>query len=96
MWLMPVLIAEGASVGALYPLGVGLLAELTEPGELARGNALTTFCYGLGSIVGPFVPAIIMHVLDMPGSLFAVVVSLYLAVFLWMTKQRRTQTFNAR
>lgn len=96
MWLMPVLIAGGASVGALYPLGVGLLAEFTEPGELARGNALTTFCYGLGSIAGPFVPAIIMHVVGVPGSLFAVVVFMYMAVFLWMTKQRRPQALNAR
>jgi MFS family permease len=95
MWLMPVLVLGGASVGALYPLGVGLLAEFTEPGELARGNALTTFCYGLGSIAGPFCPAIIMHILNTPGSLFVVVLVMYLAVFIWMTGQKRTQPINA-
>lgn len=96
MWLLPVLIVGGASVGALYPLGVGLLAEFTDPGELARGNALTTFCYGLGSIAGPFVPAIIMHILDVPGSLFVVAAVMYLAVFIWMTGQKREQAINAR
>jgi MFS family permease len=95
MWLMPVLVLGGASVGALYPLGVGLLAEFTEPGELARGNALTTFCYGLGSIAGPLVPAIIMHALDMPGSLFVVAACMYLAVFIWMTGQKHAQPLNA-
>ena len=94
MLLMPVLVLGGASVGALYPLGVGLLAEFTEPGELARGNALTTFCYGLGSIAGPLVPAIIMHVFDMPGSLFIVAACMYLAVFIWMTGQKRSQLLN--
>jgi len=94
MWLMPVLVVGGAAVGALYPLGVGLLAEFTEPGELARGNALTTFCYGLGSIAGPFVPAIIMHVLDVPGSLFVVAACMYLAVFIWMTAQKHAQPLS--
>lgn len=51
----------GASVGSLYPLSIGLLAnELTNP-ELPRGNAMTTFCYGLGSVLGPIVPALAMH-----------------------------------
>jgi len=96
MWLMPVLVLGGASVGALYPLGVGLLAQCTEPAELARGNALTTFCYGLGSIAGPFVPAIIMHLVGVPASLFVVAACLYCAVFAWMAAQRRAQTISGR
>ena len=70
----------GAAVGALYPLAVGLLAGVLSFDELPRGNALTTFCYGMGSITGPFIPAVIMHV-SMPESLFIVVAALYCAVF---------------
>lgn len=70
----------GAAVGALYPLAVGLLAGVLSFDELPRGNALTTFCYGMGSIAGPFIPAVIMHV-SMPGSLFIVAAALYGAVF---------------
>jgi MFS family permease len=95
MWLMPVLIFAGASVGTLYPLGVGMLAECTEPEELARGNAMTTFCYGLGSIVGPFVPAVVIHVFDAPASLFVVAAVLYITVFLWMCSLRRIRRLSA-
>ncbi len=95
MWLMPVLILAGASVGTLYPLGVGLLAEFTEPEELARGNAMTTFCYGLGSIVGPFVPAVVIHIFDAPASLFLVATVLYIAVFIWMAALTRARRFSA-
>ena len=70
----------GAAVGALYPLAVGLLAGVLSFDELPRGNALTTFSYGLGSIAGPFIPAVIMHV-SSPTSLFAVAAVLYGVVF---------------
>jgi len=70
----------GAAVGALYPLAVGLLAGVLSFDELPRGNALTTFSYGLGSIAGPFIPAVIMHV-SSPTSLFAVAAALYSVVF---------------
>ncbi len=70
----------GAAVGALYPLAVGLLAGVLSFDELPRGNALTTFSYGMGSIIGPFIPAVIMYV-SMPGSLFIVAAVLYGAVF---------------
>jgi len=70
----------GAAVGALYPLAVGLLAGVLTFDELPRGNALTTFCYGMGSIIGPFIPAVIMHV-SKPASLFIVAAALYGAVF---------------
>lgn len=96
MWLMPVLILAGASVGTLYPLAVGILAELTEPQELARGNAMTTFCYGLGSIVGPFVPAVVIHIFDAPVSLFVVATVMYIAAFIWMTGQYRAQSVSGR
>jgi len=76
----------GSSVGVLYPLAVGLLPEALSSAELPRGNAMTTFCYGLGSIVGPFVPSLIMHV-TIPQSLFAVAAALYIAVLLWMLRQ---------
>jgi MFS family permease len=72
----------GAAVGALYPLAVGLLAGVLSFDELPRGNALTTFCYGMGSIAGPFIPAVIMHV-SKPSSLFAVAAVLYGAVFVF-------------
>jgi MFS family permease len=85
MRLAPVFLFAGASVGALYPLGVGLLGLLMTPEELPRSNALTTFCYGIGSIAGPFVPALIMHVAP-PKSLFVVGAGLYAAAVLLMAR----------
>ena len=76
----------GAAVGALYPLAVGLLAGVLSFDELPRGNALTTLCYGLGSIAGPFIPALIMHV-SSPASLFAVAAALYGAVLVMVRRR---------
>ena len=83
MSLTVLLSLAGASVGALYPLAVGLIGEVLDSKELPRGNALTTFAYGIGSIIGPFVPALIMHV-TVPKSLFVVVALLYGVVLLAM------------
>jgi MFS family permease len=80
MYLTAVLALGGAAVGVLYPLAVGLLADVLSAAELPRGNAMTAFCYGLGSIAGPFLPALIMHI-SIPKSLFAVAALLYCAVF---------------
>lgn len=80
MYLIPLLALGGAAVGALYPLAVGLLAEALTAAELPRGNALTAFCYGIGSIAGPFMPALLMHI-SAPASLFAVAGLLYCAAF---------------
>jgi MFS family permease len=65
---------------------VGLLPDVLSSAELPRGNAMTTFCYGLGSIAGPFVPSLIMHV-SVPQSLFAVAAALYVTVLLWMLRR---------
>lgn len=83
MAIAAALVCAGASVGALYPLAVGLLAGALAPAELPRGNALTAFCYGIGSIAGPFVPSLIMHV-TIPKSLFAVAAILYIIVLMGM------------
>ena len=79
MLLSAVLVACGASVGALYPLAVGLLGIELTSAELPRGNALTTFFYGVGSTIGPLIPAFIIHV-TVPGSLFAVTAGLFAVV----------------
>jgi MFS family permease len=83
MLLTGILVLCGASVGALYPLAVGLLGIELTSAELPRGNALTTFCYGLGSTIGPLVPALIIH-FTVPGSLFAVTAGLYGVVLVSM------------
>jgi MFS family permease len=83
MSLTALLSLAGASVGALYPLAVGLIGEVLDSKELPRGNALTTFAYGIGSIIGPFVPALIMHV-TVPKSLFVVAAILYGGVLVLM------------
>jgi MFS family permease len=83
MLLTGILVLCGASVGALYPLAVGLLGIELTSAELPRGNALTTFCYGLGSTIGPMVPALIIH-FTVPGSLFAVTAGMYAIVLLSM------------
>lgn len=79
MMLTAIFVVCGASVGALYPLAVGLLGIELTSAELPRGNALTTFCYGLGSTVGPLIPALIIHV-TAPAGLFAVTAALFAAV----------------
>lgn len=84
MEIAGILLLVGASVGALYPLAVGLLAELVTSAELPHGNALTALCYGIGSIVGPLLPALIMHVSG-AKSLFAVCAVLYGGVSLVMS-----------
>lgn len=83
MLLSAVLVLCGAAVGALYPLAVGLLGIELTSAELPRGNALTTFCYGLGSTIGPLIPALIMHGTT-PGSLFAVTAGLFAVVLVAM------------
>ena len=85
----------GASVGALYPLAVGLIGEVLESNELPRGNALTTFAYGIGSIVGPFVPALVMHV-TVPKSLFVIAAILYGIVLVTMSIHRGSQNNEQR
>jgi len=88
MLLTCILVLCGASVGALYPLAVGLLGIELTSAELPRGNALTTFCYGLGSTIGPLVPALIIHI-TVPGSLFAVTAGLYAVVLISMGFSRK-------
>lgn len=95
MSITGVLVCAGASVGALYPLGVGLLADALTSAELPRGNALTTFCYGIGSIIGPLVPALIMH-LTVPKSLFVVAALLYAVLLVIMQTQKNSAAGNRR
>jgi len=88
--LTGLLVLGGASVGALYPLAVGLLADFLSNDELPRGNAMTTFFYGLGSIIGPFIPAVIMH-FTVPKSLFIVSAILYAGLFGMILMQRKNK-----
>ncbi len=89
MTLTILLILAGASVGALYPLAVGLIGEVLSSSELPRGNAMTTFAYGIGSIIGPLFPALIMHV-TVPKSLFVISAILYIIVLVVMGVQKRS------
>jgi len=93
MSLTVLLSLAGASVGALYPLAVGLIGEVLESKELPRGNALTTFAYGIGSIIGPFLPALIMHV-TVPKSLFVVAAILYGGVLVSMGVRKSGERDN--
>jgi MFS family permease len=77
---LPLLLA-GMSVGALYPLAVGLIGERLPSEDLPRGNAMITAAYGVGSILGPLVPALIMHV-TAPRSLFVISAFLYISVLI--------------
>lgn len=81
------LVLAGMSVGALYPLAVGLIGERLASSELPRGNAVITSAYGAGSIVGPLLPAFIMHV-TVPQSLFVIAAVMYSAVLLLMKLQQ--------
>lgn len=76
----------GASVGSLYPLSIGLLANVLTYDELPRGNAMTTFCYGMGSVLGPIIPALIMHYTGV-STLFVVAALVYV-IFLgvWLLR----------
>jgi MFS family permease len=88
MALTVMLVFAGASVGVLYPLAVGLLAQVLTSAELPRGNAMTTFCYGIGSIIGPFFPALIMHV-TAPASLFIIAALFYTVVLFFMAARKQ-------
>ncbi len=44
----------GLVAGALYPVAVSLICELVPPDRIGAGNALFSFFYGIGSILGPF------------------------------------------
>jgi MFS family permease len=82
---VPLMLA-GMSVGALYPLAVGIIGERLSSEDLPRGNAMITSAYGMGSILGPLVPAIIMHV-TVPQSLFMMSAFLYIIVLIVMRFQ---------
>jgi MFS family permease len=82
---VPLLLA-GMSVGALYPLAVGIIGERLASEDLPRGNAMITACYGVGSILGPLIPALIMHV-TIPRSLFVISASLYMILLIVMKFQ---------
>ena len=83
--LVLLLIVCGASVGPLYPLSIGLLANILTYDELPRGNAMTTFSYGLGSVLGPIIPAFVMYFTGV-SALFLVAALVYI-IFLtvWLS-----------
>lgn len=91
MGLAVPLMFAGMSVGALYPLAVGLIGERLMSAELPRGNAMITSAYGVGSILGPFVPALIMHI-TVPQSLFVISIFLYVIVLIVMRLQTNRRT----
>ncbi len=89
---VPLLLA-GMSVGALYPLAVGMIGERLPSEDLPRGNALITACYGTGSIVGPIIPALIMHI-TIPRSLFIISASLYMVLLIIMKFQPHDRSWK--
>lgn len=86
MGLAVPLMLAGMSVGALYPLAVGIIGERLPSQDLPRGNAMITAAYGMGSILGPLLPSIIMHV-TAPRSLFIISAFLYVVVLIVMRLQ---------
>jgi len=93
MGLAVPLMLAGMSVGALYPLAVGIIGERLPSHDLPRGNAMITAAYGMGSIVGPLLPSIIMHV-TAPRSLFIISAFLYLVVLIAMRLQSNRKSAN--
>ena len=91
MGLAVPLMLAGMSVGALYPLAVGIIGERLASEDLPRGNAMITAAYGMGSILGPLLPSIIMHV-TAPRSLFIISAFLYVVVLIIMRLQSRQNT----
>ncbi len=91
MGLAVPLMLAGMSVGALYPLAVGIIGERLPSQDLPRGNAMITAAYGMGSILGPLLPSIIMHV-TAPRSLFVISAFLYMVVLIVMRLQSRQKS----
>jgi MFS family permease len=91
MGLAVPLMLAGMSVGALYPLAVGIIGERLPSQDLPRGNAMITAAYGMGSILGPLLPSIIMHV-TAPRSLFIISAFLYVVVLIVMRLQSRQKS----
>jgi MFS family permease len=94
MGLAVPLMLAGMSVGALYPLAVGIIGERLQSQDLPRGKAMITSAYGMGSIVGPLLPAIIMHV-TVPRSLFIISAVLYMSVLIVMRIQANRNSVNS-
>jgi MFS family permease len=94
MGLAVPLMLAGMSVGALYPLAVGIIGERLPSQDLPRGNAMITAAYGMGSIVGPLLPSIIMHV-TAPRSLYIISAVLYMSVLIVMRIQANRNSVNS-
>ena len=77
-----VLLVWGGIVGALYPVGLGLLGTLYRGADLASANAANVMAYAMGMLIGP--PLIGASLDAIPPSGFfwanAALILLYLAV----------------
>lgn len=61
-YLMVIAIIIGAFGGALYPVGLSMIADKINPAKLGSANATFTSIYGVGSIIGPLISALLMEI----------------------------------
>lgn len=72
-WL--VLLLAGGGVGSLYFLGLAIIGEKLQAGQLTDANAIYTAHYGLGSIIGPSLGAAGIEFIG-PSSFFYIMAAL--------------------
>ena len=76
------LLVWGGIVGALYPVGLGLLGTLYRGADLASANAANVMAYAMGMLIGPPLIGAGLDALPPAGFFWVIValIALYLAV----------------
>ena len=46
----------------MYPVALAVIGELISPERMGIANASFSFCYGLGSILGPFITGWVLEI----------------------------------
>ena len=92
-YLMVIAIIIGAFGGALYPVGLSMIADKTNPAKLGSANATFTSIYGVGSIIGPLISALLMEINT--HFLFAIIIPMaVIYIYLILSFKLKLRTKN--
>lgn len=85
------LVFWGGTVGALYPMGLTVLARLYRGGDLANASSTYVMAYAVGMLIGPVFMGLAMDVAPRAGFFWAVatILALYLGLGLWQMARER-------
>ena len=92
-YLMVIAIIIGAFGGALYPVGLSMIADKINPAKLGSANATFTSIYGVGSIIGPLMSALLMEINT--HFLFAIIIPMaVIYIYLILSFKLKLRTKN--